>query len=89
MTLPPADPILVAETVAALPSRLQKRLDATIAASSGWLFADDVVDLGSAKVTLRPERGSCAWLSMFRATASRAFLPASGCGAEFGSGGGS
>ncbi len=57
MTLPPADPILVAETVAALPSRLQKRLDATIAASSGWLFADDVVDLGSAKVTLRPERG--------------------------------
>ncbi|GLY17794.1 hypothetical protein Kisp01_48080 [Kineosporia sp. NBRC 101677] len=58
MKLPPADPLLVAETIAGLPARLQKRLDAAVSGASGWQYADEVVDLGSAKVTLRPEQGA-------------------------------
>lgn len=57
MNLPPADPQLVAETIAALPERLRKRLDAAISGASGWTIEGTVVDVGTAKVRLLPEGG--------------------------------
>jgi hypothetical protein len=57
VNLPPADPLLVAETIAALPARLQKRLDGVVAEAPTWGFEDGVVTLGVAKVTLRSEDG--------------------------------
>lgn len=56
--LPPAEPLLVADTVAALPARLRARLDEAVAAASTWALADGVVRLPSGvEVTLRPEDG--------------------------------
>ncbi|MBT0772161.1 hypothetical protein KIH74_24670 [Kineosporia sp. J2-2] len=58
MNLPPADPLLVAQTLEALPARLRQRLDATVSGASGWIHADGVVDVGGAHVTLTPENGA-------------------------------
>lgn len=56
--LPPADPLLVADTVAALPARLRARLDEAVAAASTWGLADGVVRLPSGvEVILLPEDG--------------------------------
>ncbi|GAB6901671.1 hypothetical protein [Kineosporia succinea] len=57
MSLPPADPRLVAETIAALPARLQKRLDAAVSGAADWTFTDGTVVIGAARVTLRPDAG--------------------------------
>ena len=57
--LPPADPILVADTVAALPLRLRARLDDAVAAASTWALAGGVVRLPSGvEVLLLPEDGA-------------------------------
>lgn len=56
--LPAADPLLVAETVAALPSRLQGRLDAAVAAAATWhIEACRVVLPGDVEVVLLPQDG--------------------------------
>jgi hypothetical protein len=57
--LPPADPILVADTVAALPLRLRARLDDAVAAASTWALAGGVVRLPSGvEVLLLSEDGA-------------------------------
>ncbi|MEJ2577782.1 MAG: hypothetical protein P8Z68_01645, partial [Kineosporiaceae bacterium] len=43
--LPPADPLLVADTLAALPVRLRGRLDAAVAKAPTWQVEDGVVRL--------------------------------------------
>ena len=56
--LPPAEPLLVADTVAALPARLRARLDEAVSAASTWTLADGVVRLPSGvEVVLQPEDG--------------------------------
>lgn len=53
--LPPADPLLVAQTSAALPTRLRAKLDATVAAAASWVLDGPLVRLpGGAEVTLSP-----------------------------------
>jgi hypothetical protein len=53
--LPPADPLLVAQTSAALPARLRAKLDATVAAAATWVLDGLLVRLpGGAEVTLSP-----------------------------------
>lgn len=56
--LPHADPLLVADTVAALPARLRAKLDDAVALAADWDVDGDVVRLpGGAEVTLAPQDG--------------------------------
>lgn len=56
--LPPADPLLVADTVAALPARLRARLGEAVASAATWAMAGGLVRLPSGvEVILRPEDG--------------------------------
>ena len=53
--LPPADPFLVARTTAALPARLQAKVDVAVAAAGTWVITGSVVHLpGGAEVVLSP-----------------------------------
>lgn len=56
--LPPADPLLVADTISALPARLRGKLDAAVSATGSWEVDGLTVRLpGIAEVVLRPEGG--------------------------------
>ncbi|GAA2674963.1 hypothetical protein [Actinoplanes palleronii] len=50
MSLPPVDPAVTAEAVAALPARLRKRLDEAVTQARGW-----PVETAGDRVTVRPD----------------------------------